>query len=54
MRYRQFIYFFRDLAEYQRAISFFEETKTQEEKDEFLKMFNEGLNQYSKKIIWEL
>ena len=37
--------FLRDLIEYQRAISFFEETKTQEEKDEFLKAFYEGANQ---------
>jgi outer membrane protein TolC len=37
--------FLRDLIEYQRAISFFEETKTQEEKDEFLKTFNEEMNQ---------
>lgn len=36
--------FLRDLIEYQRAISFFEETKTQEEKDEFLKAFYEGAN----------
>ena len=34
----------RDLIEYQRAISFFQDTKTEEEKDEFLKMFNEGIN----------
>jgi outer membrane protein TolC/ABC-type uncharacterized transport system substrate-binding protein len=35
----------RDLIEYQRAISFFAVTKTEEEKDEFLKTFNEGTNQ---------
>jgi outer membrane protein TolC/ABC-type uncharacterized transport system substrate-binding protein len=37
--------FLRDLSEYQRAISFFEDTKTQEEKDEFLNQFYEDKNQ---------
>jgi outer membrane protein TolC len=37
--------FLRDLIEYQRAISFFEETKTQEEKDEFLLKFYNDENQ---------
>ncbi len=36
--------FLQDLAEYQRAISFFEDTKTQEEKDEFLNKFYEDMN----------
>jgi outer membrane protein len=37
--------FLRDLIEYQRAISFFEETKTREEKDEFLLKFYNNENQ---------
>jgi outer membrane protein TolC len=37
--------FLRDMIEYQRAISFFEATKTQEEKDEFMEMFNEEMDQ---------
>ena len=37
--------FLRDLIEYQRAISFFEETKTPEEKDEFLLKFYNDENQ---------
>ncbi len=36
--------FLQDLAQYQRAISFFEDTKTQEEKDEFLNKFYEDMN----------
>jgi outer membrane protein TolC/ABC-type uncharacterized transport system substrate-binding protein len=36
--------FLQDLAEYQRAISFFEGTKTQEEKDEFLNKFYEDMS----------
>ena len=36
--------FLQDLAEYQRAISFFEDTKTQEEKDEFLNKFYEDMS----------
>ena len=36
--------FLGDLAEYQRAISFFEDTKTQKEKDEFLNKFFEDMN----------
>jgi len=36
--------FLQDLAQYQRAISFFEDTKTQEEKDEFLLNFYKDEN----------
>jgi outer membrane protein TolC len=37
--------FLRDLVLYQRAISFFTVTKTQEETDEFIKKFNQDMNQ---------
>ncbi len=37
--------FLRDLVQYQRSISFFEDTKTQEEKDDFLLKFYEDKNQ---------
>ncbi|MFC2094623.1 TolC family protein [Bacteroidota bacterium] len=37
--------FLGDLVQYQRSISFFEDTKTQEEKDEFLLKFYEDKNQ---------
>jgi outer membrane protein len=37
--------FLRDLVLYQRAISFFTATKTQEETDEFIKKFNQDMNQ---------
>jgi outer membrane protein TolC/ABC-type uncharacterized transport system substrate-binding protein len=37
--------FLQDLVLYQRAISFFTETKTQEETDEFIKKFNQDMNQ---------